>query len=131
VAKHRIQIDFSRDASGERTVDQDLAALDVPEGWFLQELARLSDDDILDLFTADEGDRAAGPEGRWGLLDLDPYWVVCQLQMTDPFTWRTGTGQGWLKINRLYRRTGTAAAVEELRRLEDETERRWRAEHEG
>lgn len=120
----RIQIEFSLTETGDYSVAADLAELGVKCPWLLRELERLSDDDILALFNEDEDGKAAGPEGKWGLLDLDPYWLICQLQMTERMMWRVGLGKGWLKITRLYRRRGVEVAISEMRRLEEEAERR-------
>jgi hypothetical protein len=125
MAKRRIRIEFALTATGAYCVASDLAALNVTWQWLLRELNRLSDDDILALFSEDDG-KTAGPEGRWGLLDLDPYWLICQLRLTEPYTWRMGSGEGWLKIIRMHRRRGPEAAISEMRRLEEEAEQRSR-----
>ena len=130
MARRQIQIEFSLTEGGEDRVAVDLDALGVSWPWLLRELARLSDDAILALFSEDEGDQAAGPEGRWGLLELDPYLLICQLQIPEAY-WRLGLGQGVLKIVRLYRCQGAEVAIEEMRRLEEDAEQRWREEQEG
>jgi hypothetical protein len=130
VVQHRILIEFSLTPSGAYSVAADLDGAGVRWPWLLRELRRLSDEDILALFTEDAGGRAGGTEGRWGLLDLDPYWLISYLKMSDSNTWRVGTGKGLLTISRLYRRTGADAAIAEMRRLEDESERRRREEGE-
>jgi len=119
----QIDIDFFLTESGDYLVKADLPALGLRWSWLLRELNRLSDDDILDLFTEDR--EVPGPEGRWGLLDLQPYLLICQLQIPPAPYWEAGLQRGQLKVVRLFRRSGNEAAIAEMRRLEEEAERRW------
>lgn len=121
--RRRIQIDFSLTENGQYTINEDVARLGISWDWLLRELHSLSDDDILDLFEEDK-DATPGPEGTWGLLELDPYWLISQLLYIRPSRLGGSAGHGWLKITRIYRRQGADAAVAEMRRLEELAERR-------
>jgi hypothetical protein len=126
MSRHRIEIDLDLADDDSYRVLPDLAEAGLTWAWLLRELKQLSDSDIQRLFH--EGERPAGPEGRWGLLMLEPYLLICQLWLAKPMLWELGAGSGHLKVVRLYRRRGVEAAIEEMYRLEQEAERHWRAE---
>jgi hypothetical protein len=124
--RRRIEIEFDVADDNSYRVLPDLAEAGLAWAWLLRELNQLSDSDIQRLFH--EGDRPAGPEGRWGLLILEPYLLICQLWLAKPMLWELGAGSGHLKVVRLYRRRGVEAAIEEMHLLEKEAERHWREE---
>ncbi len=129
MARRRIDIEFTLTERGAYCIQADLDDLGVGLGWLLRELKHLSDDDILALFQEDDRPQeSAGPEGKWGLLKLEPYLLICHLRVDEPLVWRVGAGAGVLMIARMYRRVGAAAAIAAMRRLEETAERRWREE---
>ena len=124
--RRQIDFEFTRTETGDRRVIADLVAVGQEWPWLLRELGRLSDDKVRQLFVKDDGDQAVGPEGTWGILELDPYLLLAQLEQPDRLKQRYGISKQLLKICRLYRRRDAAEAIEELRRLEQQTARRLR-----
>jgi hypothetical protein len=86
----------------------------LPRGvrsWLLAELRRLSDEAILNRCERLDS-WPASAEGRWVLLRLAPYILLCQLELWNLELFRFGGGSGILKLVRVVHENYAAEVLE-------------------
>jgi hypothetical protein len=109
-----MKIDYAKHPDTDiQALEEGLAALgrvkDLP--WLVEQIEGLGEARILGRFIEWPG--AVGPEGQWGALFIDPYWIMCQLLMPPKHERALGV-EALLKIDR----AGTREQIRErLREL--------------
>ena len=109
-----MEIDYAtHPKTGAQALEEGLAELgrlkDVP--WLINQIETLGEPELVRRFDSWPG--CAEPEGVWGAIFIDPYAVMCQLDMPPPHELKLGA-EPKLKIDR----AGTAEGIRQrLREL--------------